>query len=112
MLPSILQQSIIPSAMMGVLCQNRRSVNQPAGNTHCSCIETMTLETLTTVTLLMELLLALRANDPNGVRTLLEMGLNELGLDVVEEQTRDFLVLLLSEAEADRMVGWHLGVSL
>ena len=45
----------------------------------------MTLETLTTVTLLTELLLALRANDPNGFRTLLEMGLKELGFDVVEE---------------------------
>ena len=72
----------------------------------------MTLETLTTITLLTELLLALRANDPNGFRTLLEMVLEELGLDVVDELTRDFLVPLLSEAEADRMVGWNWGVSL
>ena len=72
----------------------------------------MTLETLTTVTLLTELLLALRANDPNGFRTLLEMGLEELGLDVVDELTRDFLVPLPSEEEADRMVGWNWGVSL
>jgi len=77
-----------------------------AENTHGSCIETMTLETLTTVTLLTELLLALRANDPKGFRTLLEMGLEELGLDVVDELTRDFLVRLLCEEEADRMVGW------
>ena len=68
--------------------------------------------TQTAITLLMELLLALRANDPNGFRTLLEMGLNELGLDVVDELTRDFLVPLLSEEEADRMVGWNWGVSL
>ena len=72
----------------------------------------MTLETLTTVTLLTELLHALRANDPKGFRPLLEMGLDELGLDVVNELTRDFLVLLLSEEEADRMVGWNWGVSL
>ena len=72
----------------------------------------MTLETLTTVTLLTELLLALRANDPKGFRTLLEMGLDELGLDVVDELTRDFLMPLLSEEEADRMVGWDWGVSL
>jgi len=72
----------------------------------------MTLETLTTVTLLTELLLALRANDPNGFRTLLEMGLDELGLDMVDALTRDFLVPLLSEEEADRMVGWSSGVSL
>ena len=72
----------------------------------------MTLETLTTITLLTELLLALRANDPKGFRTLLEMGLDELGLDVVNELTRDFLVPLLSEAEAVWMVGWNWGVSL
>ena len=61
---------------------------------------------MTTVTLLTELLLALRANDPKSFRTLLEMGLEELGLVVVDELTRDFLVPLLSEEEADRMVGW------
>ena len=72
----------------------------------------MILETLTTITLLTELLLALRANDPKGFRTLLEMGLDELGLNVVDELTRDFLVPLLSEEEADRMVGWNWGVSL
>ena len=71
----------------------------------------MTLETLTTVTLLTELLLALRANDPKGFKTLLEMGLKELGLDVVDELTRDFLVPLL-RGGADRMVGWNWGVSL
>ena len=72
----------------------------------------MTLETLTNVTLLTELLLASRANDAKGFRTLLEMGLEELGQDVVDELTRDFLVPLLSEAEADGVVGWNWGVSL
>ena len=72
----------------------------------------MTLETLTTVTLLTELMLALRANDPKGFRTLLEMGLDELGLALLDELTRDFLLPLLSEEEADRMVGWNWGVSL
>ena len=67
---------------------------------------------MTTVTLLTELLLALRANDPKSFRTLLEMGLEELGLVVVVELTREFLVPLLSEEEADRMVGWNWGVSL
>ena len=66
---------------------------------------------MTTVTLLTELLLALRANDPKSFRTLLEMGLEELGLVVVNELTREFLVPLLSEEEADRMVGWNWGVS-
>ena len=72
----------------------------------------MTLETLTTITLLTELLLALRANDAKGFRTLLEMGLDELGLAVVDELTRNFLVPLLSAEEADRMVGWNWGVGL
>ena len=72
----------------------------------------MTLETLTTVTLLAELLLALRANDPKSFKTLHEMGLDELGLNVVDELTLDFLVPLLTEEEADRMVGWNWGVSL
>ena len=54
----------------------------------------------------------MRASDPKGFRTLLEMGLDELGLDVLDEPTRDFLVPLLSEEEADRMVGWNWGVSL
>ena len=35
----------------------------------------MTLETLTTVALLIELLSALQANDPKGFKTLLGMGL-------------------------------------
>ena len=40
------------------------------------------------------------------------MGLDELGLDVVDELTRDFLVPLLSEEEEDRMVCWTWGMSL
>ena len=35
-----------------------------------------------------------------------------LGLNAVDELTRDFLVPLLSKEEADRMVGWNWGVSL
>ena len=54
---------------------------------------------------LTERLLALRANAPKRFRTLLEMDCNELGLDVVDALTRDFLVPLLSEVEADRIVG-------
>ena len=70
----------------------------------------MTLETLTTIMLLTELLLVLRSNGPNEFKTLLEMGLKELGLDVVDELTRDFLVPLL-RGGAYRMVGWNWGVS-
>ena len=40
------------------------------------------------------------------------MGLDELRLALLDELTRDFLLPLLSEEEADRMVGWTWGVSL
>ncbi|WP_413744301.1 hypothetical protein [Synechococcus sp. MIT S9451] len=72
----------------------------------------MHLQTLTTVTLLTELLLALRANNPDGFKHLLNLCLQELGPDAVDELTRDFLVPLLSEAEADRKVAWYWGLSL
>ena len=72
----------------------------------------MPVYTLTTVTLLTELLLALRENNPDGFKHLLNLGLQELGLEVVDELTRDFLVPLHSEAEADRMVAWYWGLSL
>ena len=41
----------------------------------------MTLETLTTFTLLRELMLAQRTNNAKGVGTLLEMSLDELALE-------------------------------
>jgi len=72
----------------------------------------MPVYTLTTVTLLTELLLALRENNADAFKHLLDLGLQELGLDVVDELTRDFLVPLLSETEADRMVAWYWGLSL
>ena len=72
----------------------------------------MPVYTLTTVTLLTELLLALRENNADGFKHLLNLGLQELGLEVVDELTRDFLVPLLSETEADRMVAWYWGFSL
>ena len=67
----------------------------------------MMLETLTTVTLLMELLLALRANDPKGFRTQLEIGLEKMGLDVVDKLTREFLEPLAEREEYGSKVGWN-----
>ena len=67
----------------------------------------MPVYTSTTVTLLTELMLALRENNADGFKLLLGMGLQELGLEVVDELTRDFLVPLHSEAGADRMVTWY-----
>ena len=72
----------------------------------------MPTHTLATVTLLTELQLALRENNADGFKLLLNLGLDELGLDVVDELTRDFLVPLLSEAEADQMIAWYWGLSL
>ncbi|WP_186541444.1 hypothetical protein [Synechococcus sp. BIOS-E4-1] len=82
------------------------------GNPCNSYIEAMSVYTLTTVTLLTELLLALRENNLDGFKHLLNLGLQELGLDVLDELTRDFLVPLLSEAESDRTVAWYWGLSL
>lgn len=72
----------------------------------------MPTHTLATVTLLTELLLALRENNTDGFKRLLNMGLQELGLALVSELTRDFLVPLLSEAETDQMIAWYWGLSL
>ena len=72
----------------------------------------MPVYTLTTVTLLTELLLALRESNADGFKRLLNLGLQERGLEVVDELTRDFLVPLLIEAEADRIVAWDWGLSL
>ena len=66
----------------------------------------MPFYSLTTVKLLSQLLLSLRANTDEGFKLLLNLGLQELGLEVVDELTRDFLVPLLSEEETDRMVAW------
>ena len=75
-----------------------------AGNALNSCTKAMPVYTLTAVMLLTELLLALRENNPDAFKLLLNLGLQELGLDVMDELTRDFLLPLLSEAEADRMM--------
>ena len=72
----------------------------------------MTLDTQMTLALLQELLLALRANDVEGFKGLLALDLEELGRQVVIELMRDWISPLLTEAEQDRLVGWHLGVSL
>jgi len=64
----------------------------------------MPVYTLTTVTLLTELLLALRENNPNGCKHQLNLDLQELGLDVVDELTRDFLMPLLSEVKVGPLI--------
>ena len=65
-----------------------------------------------TLALLQELLLSLRANDPDGFKSWLAEGVHELGEPAVIELMLDGLNPILTTGEADRLVGWHLGVSL
>ena len=83
-----------------------------AGNTPSSHQPAMTLDTQMTLALLQELLLALRANDADGFKGCMALGLEELGRQVVLELIQDWMSPLLTEMEQERLVGWHLGVSL
>ena len=72
----------------------------------------MTLDTQMTLALLQELLIALRANDVNGYKSLLALGIEELGMDVAAEVESEWMVPLLVEVERDRLMAWQLGVSV
>ena len=72
----------------------------------------MTLDTRMTLALLPELLLALRANDAEGFKGWLALGLEELGRQVVLDLMQDWMPQLLTEGEQDRLVGWHLSVGM
>ncbi|MDA7437533.1 hypothetical protein N8463_02810 [Synechococcus sp. AH-601-P06] len=56
--------------------------------------------------------MALRANDAEGFKGWLALGLEELDRQVVLELMQDWMSPLLTEMEQERLVGWHLGVSL
>jgi hypothetical protein len=56
--------------------------------------------------------LALRANDADGYKSWLALGIEELGRDVAGEFESNWMVPLLVEEERDRLMGWTLGVSL
>ena len=72
----------------------------------------MHLDTQMTLALLQELLMALRANDPDGNKSWLAIGMEELGRDVAGEVESHWMVRLLVEEERDRQMSWQLGVSL
>ena len=72
----------------------------------------MTLDTQMTLALLQELLLALRDNDSHAFKAWLFLEIERLGEPVVIELMLDGLNPILTTDEADRLVGWHLGVSL
>ena len=59
-----------------------------------------------------ELLTALRANDPETFKRWLVGGIQALGKPAVIELMADWMTPLLTQEDADRLVGWHLGVSL
>ncbi|WP_186546091.1 hypothetical protein [Synechococcus sp. ROS8604] len=55
----------------------------------------MTLDTQMTLALLQELLMALRANDADGYKSWLALGIEQLGRDVAAEVESDWMVPLL-----------------
>ena len=72
----------------------------------------MTRDTRIALFLLNELVSALRSNDPDSFKRWLCGGVQDLGKPAVEEPLLDRLVPLLTQAERDRMVAWHLGGKL
>ena len=59
----------------------------------------MNLETQITLDLLQELLMALRANDADGYKSWLALGIEKLGRDVAGEVESDWMVPPLVEEE-------------
>jgi len=72
----------------------------------------MTHDTQMHLLLLSELVFALRANDSEIFKRWLASGIQDLGKPAIEELMIEWLNPLLTQDEADRVVGWHLGVSL
>ena len=64
----------------------------------------MTLDTQMTLSLLQELLMALRANDADGYKSWLALGIEQLGRDVAGEVESDWMVPLMVEKEVDRLM--------
>ena len=72
----------------------------------------MSTDTQMILALLQQLLLALRANDPDAFKAWLSLGIERLGEPAVTELMLDWINPILTTDEADRLVGWHLGVSI
>ena len=53
-----------------------------------------------------------QCNDSGSFRGLLSEGIQELGVTEVEELLLDWLYSFLTAEEKDRLMAWHLGVSL
>ena len=72
----------------------------------------MTRDTRIALFLMGELVAALRANDSDLFKRCLYGGIEDLGEPAVTELLLDWLDPFLTEVEQDRLLGWHLGVSL
>lgn len=72
----------------------------------------MLQETRIALFLLAELVVALQVNKPDTIRRWLYGGIQDLGETAVSELLLDWLDAFITEMERDRMVTWHLGVSL
>ena len=62
--------------------------------------------------LLAELVAALQANDPDLFKRWLYGGIQDLGVPAVTELLLDWLDAFITEVERDRIVAWHMGVSI
>ena len=62
-----------------------------------------------TLALLQELLMALRANDVDGYKSWLALGIEEVGRDIAAEVEPEWMVPLLVEEERDRLIDWYTG---
>ena len=56
--------------------------------------------------------MALRANDADGYKSGLALGIEQLGMDVTGKVESDWMVPLLVETEKDRLMAWQLGARL
>ena len=72
----------------------------------------MLQDTCITLFLLAELVAARRANDPDLFKRWLYGGIQDLGEPAVTELVLDWLAPFITKVERDRIVAWHLGVSL
>ena len=72
----------------------------------------MPQDTCIALFLLTELVAAVQANDPDTFKRWLYGGIQDLGEPAVTELLLDWMDPLISEMKRNRMVAWHLGVSL
>ena len=71
----------------------------------------MTHDTRIALSLLGELIAALRVNDPDAFRQWLSGGMQDLGETVIEQLLLDWLNSFLTVEDQDRLLGFHLVVS-